>query len=111
MQTVQYAANNETDQAANNDGLLIHIDNGSIVAEPVGMPNLPTDGRRIVVPAVGSQADIHEGTPPRSDQAKKVNGSPLAKTVSQNAADEEEDERENDDEGEGEGKETDRLIK
>jgi hypothetical protein len=110
MQTVQFA-NNESEPTpnSNNDGLLIHIDNGNIVAESVGIPDLPTEGRRMVVPAP-SQGDIHEpSTPPKSEQPKMPNGSsPLAKTVSQQAADDEAEEEEGD---EHEGEETDRLIK
>ena len=113
MQPVQYSNNGQDqDVSNNNDGLLIHIDNGSIVAESVGIPDIPTDGRRVVVPAPGHQGEVHEESPSSPNKPKgKANGpSPLARTVSQQAADkEEEDDQEEAEEGESE--ETDRLIK
>jgi hypothetical protein len=113
MQPVQFSNNSLDPDAGNNgDGLLIHIDNGNIVAESVGIPDIPTEGRRVVVPAPGHQGEIHEGSPPSADKPKgKANGSsPLARTVSQQAAGGgEEDIQEEAEEGESE--ETDQLIK
>jgi hypothetical protein len=115
MQPVQFSNNSQdTDGANNNDGLLIHIDNGNIVAESVGIPDIPTEGRRVVVPAPGHQGEIHEGSPPSSDKPKgKANGSsPLARTASQQATGGgEEDIQEETEAEEGESEETDRLIK
>ena len=112
MQPVQYSNNLDQEVSNNNDGLLIHIDNGNIVAESVGIPDIPTDGRRVVVPAPGHQGEVHEGSPPSPNKPKgKANGpSPLARTVSQQAADEREEDNQAEAE-EGEPKETDRLIK
>lgn len=112
MQPVQYSNNLDQEVSNNNDGLLIHIDNGNIVAESVGIPDIPTDGRRVVVPAPGHQGEVHEGSPPSPNKPKgKANGpSPLARTVSQQAADEREEDNQEQAE-EGESKETDRLIK
>ena len=112
MQPVQYSNNLDQEVSNNNDGLLIHIDNGNIVAESVGIPDIPTDGRRVVVPAPGHQGEVHEGSPPSPNKPKgKANGpSPLARTVSQQAADEREEDNQAEAE-EGESKETDRLIK
>jgi len=112
MQPVQFSNNGlDPDVSNNGDGLLIHIDNGNIVAESVGIPDIPTEGRRVVVPAPGHQGEIHEGSPPSPNKPKsKANGpSPLARTVSQQAADEEEEDKQDAEEGESE--ETDRLIK
>jgi hypothetical protein len=89
VQYVQYASNNNTDPntAPNNDGLLIHIDNGSIVAEPVGIADsqarnsLPSDGRRLVIPAGEASngiTDIIEEAPPKADGSKVAGSSPLA---------------------------------
>jgi len=112
MQPVQYSNNLDQEVSNNNDGLLIHIDNGNIVAESVGIPDIPTDGRRVVVPAPGHQGEVHEGSPPSPNKPKgKANGpSPLARTVSQQAAEEREEDNQAEAE-EGESKETDRLIK
>jgi len=112
MQPVQFNnSSSDPDVASNGDGLLIHIDNGNIVAESVGIPDIPTDGRRVVVPAPGHQAEVHEGSPSSPNKPKgKANGpSPLARTVSQQAADDEEEDKQDAEEGESE--ETDRLIK
>ena len=113
MQPVQFSNNGlDPDVPNNGDGLLIHIDNGNIVAESVGIPDIPTEGRRVVVPAPGHQGEIHEGSPPSPNKPKgKANGSsPLARTVSQQAADEREEDRQEEAEA-GESEETDRLIK
>lgn len=79
------------------DGLLIHLDNGSIVAEPVGLGDrdaLPGDGRRMVIGEAGpgtaaalaplvpgtGMTDIAEEGPvtPAEQQARKMNNGRLA---------------------------------
>jgi hypothetical protein len=127
---VQYANSNNTDPNTqpNNDGLLIHINNGSIVAEPVGLPDrdlradqMPTDGRRLVIPAGDGDkvmSDIVEEAPPKpapaseteNQEDKKANGAEA--TEGKDYAGSEEGEEEDDVSDAGSGrKSTDQLLR
>jgi hypothetical protein len=88
---------------------LIHIDNGSIVAEPVGISDRESgsDGRRVVVPFAESESEPKIVDEP---EGGRVNGSsPLAQSVVPEDVQEEEDD-DDDKSGKGDG-ETDQLIK